>query len=198
MNTMMPKAPGYARFAFEKLVTDGMLAIYANEGCRAKYRKLEREEHLIELYEKIQEEVAEVREAMHRNDAESVTCELGDLLDVLFCLAALRGIPEARLTMQAKTVRGTMDKAEIANTRINGAPDVVARGLAKLVAQVWIVAEACNIARVAIDEARLAKRQKKGSLLGGIYIEHLDVPLGSKWEAEFKAHPKYNYVGNVP
>lgn len=77
------------RFEFKKLVRDQIPILLEQKGIKVNSRKLEGEEYLLALKEKLVEEAKEVLES---HDKMSLCEELGDIMEVIYSLYEAVGI----------------------------------------------------------------------------------------------------------
>lgn len=92
--------------SYNKLVRDNIPDIVARDGRHAKIRSLHEEEFLPELTRKLQEEV---REFADSHDVQ----ELGDILEVIYALGAVRGVSVEeleRIRLEKRETHGGFEK----------------------------------------------------------------------------------------
>ena len=90
------------KFQFNKLVRDGMLAMYERIGQKAKYRKLSKAEHTKALTEKIIEETLEL--STHEAEGQEVIDEIADIQQALDDLKSLHSISDDQVA-KAQTIK---------------------------------------------------------------------------------------------
>lgn len=185
------------RFAWRKLVADNMVAIIKRDNQRVEWRRLTHTEHFHHLAQKLNEEIAEVQQAVLHNNPDEIAAEFADVIEVLLAFGALQHLGQGWLINRAFERQHQLSPSELEAIKF-ATPPIARDTLADALYTVFWMAWVHGINPKILNRKRLDKYARRGGYANGIFIEYVDILADDPWAETFLKDPeKYGYMGEV-